>query len=64
MAKKMTAVEHSEHFAEVKDYYDNGLWNEKRVRRAVVKGWITEEEAEEIINGTGDGADEADQNEE
>lgn len=32
----------------VKKYYDEGLWNITRVRNAVVKGWITAEEFEEI----------------
>ena len=40
--------EHSKHFEEVKGYYDNGTWNTERVRRAVVKGWITAEEYKEI----------------
>ena len=38
----------SEKFELVKRYYDRGLWNEYRVRMAVVKGWITPEEYEEI----------------
>ena len=25
-------------------YYDRKVWNEKQVRNAVLKGWITEEE--------------------
>ena len=41
-------MEHSKNFDKVKNYYDNGLWSEKRVRAAVGK-WITEEEAEEIL---------------
>lgn len=32
----------------VKKYYKNGLWTIDKVRNAVVKGWITEEEFEEI----------------
>ncbi len=32
----------------VKGYYDSGLWSKKRVRNAVEKGWITEEEFREI----------------
>lgn len=28
----------------VKSYYDRKLWNKSRVKAAVVKGWITEEE--------------------
>ena len=46
MAKNM--VGHSEKFALVKSYYVRKLWNEYRVRMAVVKGWITAEEYEEI----------------
>lgn len=38
----------SKHFEKVKSYYDSGLWDEIRVRNAVVKGWITAEEYEEI----------------
>ena len=41
-------MEHSAHFEKVKHYYDQKLWNETRVRNAVVKGWITEAEFEEI----------------
>lgn len=41
-------MEHSAKFEKVKDYYDRGLWNEARVANAVVKGWITEAEYEEI----------------
>lgn len=35
-------------FDKVKYYYDNGLWTIKQVRNAVIKGWITAEEFEEI----------------
>ena len=34
----------SKHFKKVKGYYDSGLWSIKRVRNAVVKGWVTVEE--------------------
>lgn len=37
----------SKNFEKVKNYYDNGMWNEARVRNAVGK-WITEEEYKEI----------------
>lgn len=40
-------MEHSKNFEKVKNYYDNGLWNETRVRNAVGR-WITDEEYEEI----------------
>ena len=43
---------HSEHFEEVKGYYDSGKWNEKRVRNAVTNPksnpYITAEEFTEI----------------
>lgn len=35
-------------FALVRNYYDMGAWNIERVRLAVGKGWITEEEFSEI----------------
>lgn len=41
-------TQHSPKFALVKSYYVRGLWNEYRVSMAVVKGWITAEEFEEI----------------
>lgn len=41
----------SKKYKMVKDYYDHGLWSIERVRLAVVKGWITEDEFTEI---TGD----------
>ena len=37
-------------FEKVKKYYDNGLWDAIRVKNAVVKGWITDEECKEILN--------------
>ena len=40
--------EHSKKFDKVKYYYDHNLWDLNRVRMAVVKGWITPEEFEEI----------------
>ena len=39
---------HSKQFEKVKRYYDDGMWTIARVRNAVVKGWITEEEFVEI----------------
>lgn len=46
-------MNHSKKFDKVKNYYNtvvNGerLWGEARVRNAVVKEWITEEEFKEI----------------
>ena len=38
----------------VKRMYDEGTWNKTRVRNAVTKGWITEEEYSYIINGEPD----------
>lgn len=38
----------SKYFQLVKKNYDNGFWSESRVRDAVIKNWITEEEFEEI----------------
>lgn len=35
-------------FEKVKTYYDRGLWSIERVRNAVVKNWITEEEFKTI----------------
>lgn len=40
--------EHSEKFVVVKGHYDNGRWKKKAVKNAVVKGWITAAEYEEI----------------
>ena len=39
---------HSKNYEKVKKYWDEGLWNEQRVRNAVSKGWITEDEFGEI----------------
>lgn len=39
---------HSEHFYEVKEFYDTGKWDINRVYNAVVKGWITQQEFVEI----------------
>lgn len=52
MAKKKNApgpapVEHSPKFDLVKGYYPS-MWKKKAVRNAVVKGWITASEYEEI----------------
>lgn len=40
-------MEHSKNFKKVKDYYDDKLWDEHRVRLAVGR-WITAEEYKEI----------------
>lgn len=39
---------HSEKFDRVYTYYKNKLWDEDRVRNAVLKGWITIAEYSEI----------------
>lgn len=39
---------HSKQFEKVKRYYDEGFWNNVRVRNAVIKGYITEAEYKEI----------------
>ena len=31
-------------YNQVKEYYDMGMWNEKKLRNAVVHHWITEDE--------------------
>ena len=41
-------MERSEKFDLVKEHYDTGRWKKKAVRNAVVKGWITADEYEEI----------------
>ncbi len=41
-------MEHSKNYEKVKGFYGKKLWDETRVRNAVVKGWITEEEFAEI----------------
>ncbi len=38
----------SKDYAKIKAWYDMGLWNESRVREAVVKGFLTPEEFREI----------------
>ena len=43
-------MEHSKNYDKVKRYYNLGMWNEVRVRNAVKKNWITEEEFKEITD--------------
>ena len=45
MAKKNG---HSPKFDLVKYYYDTGLWDINKGRKAVDKGWMTEDEFKEI----------------
>lgn len=40
----------SKKYKTVKNFYDRGLWSIARVRNAVEKNWITEEEYE-LITG-------------
>jgi hypothetical protein len=35
----------------IKKWYNQGLWSEKAVRSAVTRGWITEEQYREIVEG-------------
>lgn len=46
---------HSRNYEKVKGYYDGGYWNEARVKNAVAKGWITEDEYETITGDSYDG---------
>lgn len=41
-------MKHSPNFDKVKFYYDHGLWTIDQLRKAIEKGWITEEEYFEI----------------
>lgn len=45
-------MEHSKNYEKVLKYYRTKLWDETRVRNAVVKGWITETEFTEITGAT------------
>lgn len=40
---------HSPRYATVRRYYERGLWSAERVAQAVVHGWITADEYEEIV---------------
>lgn len=41
-------MNHSPKFEMIQSYYDQGLWNDTKVKNAVVKGWITAVEYTEI----------------
>ncbi len=41
-------MEHSTNYEKVRRYYNMKLWNETRVRNAVVMGWITKAEFTDI----------------
>ena len=45
-------MEHSKNFNKVNKYYTLGLWDDSRVRNAVIKIWITESEYLEITGKT------------
>lgn len=38
----------SKNYEKVKNYYILGLWDVTKLQNAVIKGWITQEEYEEI----------------
>ncbi len=38
----------SKHFAEIKKYFDSGVWSEQKLREAVAKNWITAAEFQAI----------------
>lgn len=40
---------HSPKFKDLKYYYEHKLWTEGMIRNAVDKGWITSDEADEIL---------------
>lgn len=42
-------MKHSRKFETVKRYYERGFWTAEMVQNAVTKGWITQEECEEIL---------------
>ncbi|MCD8372962.1 MAG: XkdX family protein [Clostridia bacterium] len=44
----MNTVEHSAKYERVKFWYDMKMWSEKKVRNAVVMGFITDAEYTEI----------------
>lgn len=37
----------------VKKYYDKRLWTRKMLKNAVIKGWITQDEYDEIVGAEG-----------
>ena len=45
-------MKHSEKYDMIKTFYMRKMWDEKKVRDAVVKGWITADEFEEITGET------------
>ena len=47
-ATLMCETEHNPKYEKVLGFYKSGAWNEKQVRNAVAKGWITAAEFAEI----------------
>lgn len=45
---KVRLLKNEQKVQRCKKYFDEGLWNIAMVKNAVVKGWITSEEFEEI----------------
>lgn len=43
----------SKNFEKFKKHYDNGFWDEERVRNVAEKGAITQEECAEILGENG-----------
>lgn len=41
-------MSYSKNYQKVKTFFNMNVWSEERVRNAVVKKWITEEEFKEI----------------
>lgn len=42
-------MEHSKKFDTVKRYCNLGMWDDNKVKNAVLKGWITAVEYKEIV---------------
>lgn len=53
MSRPNRPTKRSERFAEVRGYFKAGLWNADRVRDAVAKGVITEQEYDLIVRSRG-----------
>lgn len=47
----------SKRYELVKGYYDKQLWTRKMLKNAVIKGWITQDEYDEIVGVTGASAE-------
>lgn len=43
-------MKHSKKYEKVKEYYDKGYWDIRKVHDAVTHGWITEKEFKEITD--------------